>query len=557
MYLLNFSERKEVEEIKKDSDEKYVVPTSSLQQTLQAIEDNIKSEKQKLSSKDGVDEDKNKAQRKRSVKNKPTGTPEYNPTPLQELKKQKIKGKLGRSKYDLALLQKPQNDSEYDPECNFSTNTHSVDKTDESLPAYASALQNVSAIKDEADDDEEEESSPLAKIPKFVSVDYTPSVIEAEGSDDEPFGEKEEWFSENESVKSNESETVFKTEDKQVKEVNESESQKSLEENTSLPIEFTSDGFVKYAPAQVDTKKRNSEASDKTKTSTEKKDHNDTSEKKKKENQVNSVKDKSNDNIFNLFKDEFDKAFENIEESKESSGKRDTISNVCRKTHKSSSDSDSKSRTMDKKTNDVKHEKPLDNNHKHHSKDRKSSESSKSRHKHNSEHTHSSKDKAVTSKRSSSPKHSSSSKHSGSTSRHSSSKSSGSSSKDSKSSSSSINDVRNKDSHSKNHKEKDSRKSKISSKHNRDASGHSVKKKSIVNLDVDLFGDDVLNLSNSHHDDDLSDLEKYFEDEDPFEECLRIFNEDKGNTDKAKVPEKKVLNPLPNKPCFCLQYKFF
>ena len=230
---------------------KYSLPSNALERTLKDIEENIKNEKNKLKDKSGGADSGNKP----AIKTKPTGTPEYNPTPISELKKQKNKSKLGQSKYDLALLDKPSSEQEYDPASNYITSFKGT------VPEYAAGLHSAKRL---ANTDAEAETT-VATIPKFVSVEYTPATVEPEFSDEEPVGDKEDWFSDEESAKDSTNEQSDKdtnshsdienpatqcdsvTKDStSAKADSNTESSKKSDINTELlPFEFTPEGFIK------------------------------------------------------------------------------------------------------------------------------------------------------------------------------------------------------------------------------------------------------------------------------------------------------------------------
>lgn len=571
----------------KEADDDYKPPTSSLQRTLQEIENSIISEKRKLENTNGNGCKKTNVS---TVKNKPTGTPEYNPTPITELKKKRVESKLGRSKYDLALLEEPTTDSEYDPASNYSTgrktpaeidDASDLDQDLESVPDYAKQLHGTKRPADESDNEEDE--SPLAKIPKFVSVEYTPAVNDSvEFSDEEPLGEKEDWFSDEASEKDSESGAVY------VKENEENKKSKSLnseetkgDTNKSLPIEFTSDGFVKSAYIEKHGEKKEKTTSSKNRS---RKEHDKSKANNKAStesaNEIKKHKDKSDAspavNIFSLFKEEFDNALESCDKS----SKQDENSSTPKVKLKTENESRSNSKLRvpkGSKSGDSKHESRSRSGDKHdvkstekvekHSLKRKSSTDEKhSSHKANGvvsdKHRHLPEDRSRSKEKSSSSSSSkhresssssssvlkelsstkqSSSKHSSSKSDHSSSKSSHHHSKDHKKSEGNAAKYKSGDKHNSSSSKSDHHKhaKKHDSKSSNSKSGSEKtpkKKKQIVNLDVDLFEVGSDDDSQQFDDDatqafladDLSDLDKYFED-DPFEECLKIFNEENAN----------------------------
>ena len=342
----------------KSEDDKYSVPASSLERTLKDVEENIKNEKNKLKGKATVDSSSSIAS-KPSIKTKPTGTPEYNPTPITELKKQKGHCILGRSKYDLALLEKPSSEQEYDPCSNFATSFKGTATTVD-VPEYA---PNIHGTKRTANDDGESES-PVAKIPKFVSVEYTPAVAEASFSDEEPPGDKESWFSEEDSVKDNTSvsdigDNNSDVQDNVVDSVSDPSGEKQVSKTEekdkskdALPFEFTSEGFIKVS----DVKSSKAETKPKKKTSENTKIEN---EKGKEENKVvgESVKKDEKKNIFSLFmaaaesvlskasaedKLELKSAIDEIKGSKNSERRDSTEKKNKNKTETSSSSSSNK-----------------------------------------------------------------------------------------------------------------------------------------------------------------------------------------------------------------------
>lgn len=582
-----------------------------MQRTLQDIENSILSEKEKLEQSKSS---KNGALSKSSVlKNKPTGTPEYNPTPLNELKVKKIKGQLGseRSKYDLALLEGPDTDGEYDPASNYSTpsvaaSEEHVHQNSGTIPEYARQLS--SAAKRKADE-QDEDGSPLAKIPKFVSVDYTPVVASSEMTDeeDEPVGnfsdDLSEKDSENESViKNNESDieqrSVIKPKDNELSDKN---------KTGGLPLEFTPEGFVKTVHIAYNRKE------------TDKNENKDSAKKKEmsRSNKVGTYSGSSNvesrekdsekktDNIFNLFKEEFDSALEKCNklssDEKATSGSKVKLKKSHDRSHKSSSDSksdnDSHTKTSSSKHDgsksssghkDKSHDNSSHHRHRSHNSDHKhSSEVSSSKHNKdpsgsksvvkNGEHKsdHSSSKHKHPSESSSSKYHKDVRDHATKTSSHSKLKSGDtkhklldakysshskssdalkhenkSSSSEQSSSAKSGGKRGSHHSHSDNgwlkvgHSSKqpsEKAKDRVSGKSTSSKPGSDKSKKHIVSLDVDLFGHvDIDNGDSPKHDldDDLADLDKYFE-EDPFEECLKIFNEESAKP-AVKMGDKKV-----------------
>ncbi|XP_045158983.2 RNA exonuclease 1 homolog [Mercenaria mercenaria] len=607
----------------KEADGEYKPPTSSLQRTLQDIENSIKSEKRKLGGHDVSDNGEAQKSNQSTLKNKPTGTPEYNPTPIRELKKKRIEGKLGRSKYDLALLDDPATDGEYDPASNFSTgskssaeatNSNSFEETEADLGSIPDYAKHLHGTKRPAEEDTEEDESPLAKIPKFVSVEYTPAVNDSvEFSDEEPLGEKEDWFSDEASNKGSESGNVSEAESTDMtNKTNQSSSSVNEEKKTEdsknlLPIEFTADGFVKSAYIE-----KHGEKKDKTKANNKnksvRKEHDkrkeDTLFKKtasgKETSKVSSVDEDAEDinssekhrpdvNIFSLFKEEFDSALENCAtpskqddsgstpkvklKSNDSKNRSKSpvpkLSKVSDNTHGSKSSWKEKHDSLKvKKTEEddtSKHKTKSSSEHRHSSKTSDSKQNSAShskrdrekangaitdKHKHESsrkEDLSISKHKSSSSSSSSKHRESSSSrdKHLESDSHHSSVKHGSSTSKSSHDSSK-LNSH-----HSKDHKKSERHSSKSGEKHSHSSSKHkhhsekhgkssgsksgseksNKKKKHIVNLDVDLFGVGSEDSPYRHvvDDDDLSDLDKYFMEDDPFDECLKIFNEGAAN----------------------------
>lgn len=565
MYLV--SARIEIENatvFSKESDDATALPASSLQRTLQDIESSIISEKEKLGKQDQQTSKNGALLKSNVVKTKPTGTPEYNPTPINELKEQKIKGQLGSasSKYELALLDGPSTDGEYDPASNFSTS--SSGNTDP-LPGYARQLSG--RVKRKAGDENEAES-PLAKIPKFVSVEYTPTVLEtSELTDDE--GEPVGNFSDDQSEKDSENEIhtnkELASEQTEVK-------KGVIEESSSFPLEFTPDGFVKTVYEKQDQKEYVD--SDKaSKTSKEVKNKIPSIEAvSSKERQKHTVS-KSENNIFNMFKEEFDNILEACD--KESGKLKDFYhkSNSHSSNLASGCKSKSKPTTSLSKTDKKSGDQNKTNSPKSHKEDK--SHRHGSHHKHSSHHssskqaTEQSASGTTPTKNGSHKSHSSSSKHkhSSSSSKHSDSKHSSSGhSSDSRdatkhehrSSSSKHNSVKSTSKHKSDHshdkkanshhsktisKEKPKSKTSGVSNTQQGSSGEYSKKKHIMNLDVDLFGN--IDMESDHsprqeYDDDLADLDKYFE-EDPFDECLRIFNEESAKTLKHSG-DKKVCN---------------
>ncbi|KAH3733636.1 hypothetical protein DPMN_040068 [Dreissena polymorpha] len=594
------------------------LPVSSLQRTLKDIEQSIQTEKSILG---------NHSKPSGVTKNKPTGTPSYNPTPLNELEQKKNKGELGsgRSKYDLALLDGPSSDGEYDPASNFSTNLTSVASTStlsrESPSDFAKPV--VAGIKRKSEtEDGNEDSCSLAKIPKFASVSYSPAVAEGSFSDEEHSGIPDGFLSDDQSEKARgsglKSDTTKSCDKKSdlLKENNDIALSKEIS-----PIEFNPDGTVNYPDRSAEDEKLKPKGKDAT------------------NEDVKS--DKSDENIFSLFKQEFDSVLEGCANIDEQKPCIKTDHNVIKKSHSSG-----KCRvTNDKETvlgHKSSHHKSKSEKHKHkeitnsHDKIKssactpnksdntanfnhkdKSCSSNKESSSHNSLSTRQRKDSekssssvvknGMTKSSSSSKKHSHSdlkhnhrdSKHSHSDSKHSHSNSlkseqkhkhermsskdhSRTSSKDStdKSSSSASKHNTSSDKSSKHGQHKSHHRSSSSQSHSHPSSktkSHSSsksnshhsssksksakqstilsptssKKKQILNLDVDLFGDIDSDIEQPSRTADYdSDLEKLFEDDDPFDECLRIFNEENAKQASTSGGEKKKLK-RPHEPRHC------
>lgn len=571
------------------------------------------------------------------LKTKPTGTPEYNPTPISELKEKQSKGKLGsgRAKYDLALLDNPSDDGEYDPACNFSTPATNTDNS-ESLPEYAQVLG--SAGRKDSFENSDDGDSQLAQIPKFASVDYTPTVIDTcDQSDEDPVGPQGSWFSDENSDRNSEAGQDSPAKDDSWEKNNDKVTKTaSSNANGALPIMFNADGSVNVGSSsnkhQV-TKKNKSVSSKEKKTV------------KQKENTVDPKAAHSSKteggNIFNLFKDEFDSVLEKCSseksdtikknEEKVSKSENKSSSQSSQEKHKSPSRSAINSKCKDESSRHPKHSSDKHRHRKSSDSQQSSSDKSKSgtpshsRHKsgegtkvtsnhvsHSSgshksktessdqqkkhsvkESSHKTKDSSHKTKDGSnhssvssgsnhkhkslkceSPGHTSSSKHKSSSSdskRHKSSNSnsklksshdrlvehaSSSKEKHSKSSDPKHSSSKGKSpSHSSTHnhhksssssssdKKKSSKSKPSSSKSPRTKSPHSAKK-SILDLDVDIFGEANSNFDDLGNDNDNgfdSELEKFFSDEDPFDECLRIFNEESAKASSSTAADKKVL----------------
>ncbi|WAR24856.1 REXO1-like protein [Mya arenaria] len=304
-----------------DENETAPQPASSLQRTLIDIENSIKNEKKIIENHDKPEPTEPTKVVAKLKNNKPTGTPEYNPTPLTELKEKQSKGELksGRSKYDLALLDEPETDSEYDPACNYSTKFSSVSYSHNSvthqesdrLPEYAQSLG--AGIKRKSETDENDDSQ-LAKIPKFMSVSYTPALNEStELSEEEPIGQPEDWFSDEQSDKDSLIGVQHNSADDKVSNPatsNKIDTKKTDKENAQniLPIEFNKDGSVKYLSDITSEKSASDNKKPKPKSQQKEKKvvHNESVT----DDNETEIPDKGGGNIFNLFKAEFDSALE-------------------------------------------------------------------------------------------------------------------------------------------------------------------------------------------------------------------------------------------------------
>lgn len=525
---------------KKEDEDEYKPPTSSLQRTLQEIESSIQSEKRKLGSHDNAGGNDVKKSKDNHVRNKPTGTPEYNPTPLYELKKKKIKEKLGKSKYDLALLDEPSAEGEYDPASNFSTgckpsyNDKSCENSPETLPDYANVLHGV---KRPAEDDVDEDDSPLAKIPKFVSVEYTPTVNDSvEYSDEDAAGDMQGSFSEANSDEGSDSERLLN----QISKLEKGNMSKEMGKDSDVeknkdplsPIEFTAEGFVKNIYIeQNDVAKFKKEGDKKDKPTSSKKQAEDSKGNKK----------RKEINIFSLFEDEFDSALEKCDSGSTPNGIESKVKlKDTSSSHKTHHSSENKSGA----DSDTKHKSRSHHKGERHSSSKSHDKSSSSSHKSHTKQSSSRTDKESNS----TSKHKSSKDSSSSSSKHKSSSSRNSSSSKSDHKSSKSGDHK-KYSHS-NDSRSNGKYSDSTSKHktsdSKSSKDKASKKKHIMNVDVDLFSqiDSDLDATADHHaidDDDLADLDKYFMDEDPFEECLKIFNEDnKNRPSTSSASDKKV-----------------
>lgn len=500
-------EREEKEASLKTEEDVYVLPTSTLQTKLDSIEKSIKSEKTKISN--GNKEARGKPTT--VVQTKPTGTPLYSPTPINELQQQKVQGRLGCSKYDLALLEGPSSVGEYDPASNFNYSTTTNGSTPDSVPDYAKELHPSGNL-----DESNEDDNSLAKIPNFVSVDYTPTV-EAECSDEESFHEKKDWFSDEGSEQSRDSVAEV--------EASEASDKKKVKEEgvltSVLPFEFTEDGHVKVVPLKDDSLKK-------------------TVKTPKKEQDKSIIPEKKSENIFSLFKDEFDKDLEDAPKSNSSDSKDTKASSKSDKHSSSTKEKHRKSSTKEDTAHSHKHKDTSKSPHKQSSHSHSNKHTDKDRHgkgKVSSSHDKSSKHSSSSHKHESkSNKHKSSSEYSHSkSSKHdnqSSSKERNPSGSSHKSSSHRSSSQSNKSASGKDNKELNNKSEKRRSQEHQEKKSNtkpsSFKRKKIVDLDFDIFGgldDGEPKEKRAHYEDDMSDLEKYFSDEDPFDECLKIFNE--------------------------------
>ncbi|KAK3609163.1 hypothetical protein CHS0354_011349, partial [Potamilus streckersoni] len=240
----------------------YRPPTSALEKTLQKIEANIINEKQQIKKNTSSFEDTDSLEftnipichgkPKATLSCSKSHVPEYNPTPLQELKKRKTKlFSVGKSKYELALLEGPNSEQEYDPACNYSTHT---------VPSYARPL-----IRTKRNYSFEGELEPASKKSRF-SADN--KLLTAQFSDDDmPSEEENLGQGSNEMTNDDGSETDddgdhddswpdlsdddFK-EEVNKEEVNDSNDTKTNTCDLPLPLEFTPEGFVKV-PSNSDS----------------------------------------------------------------------------------------------------------------------------------------------------------------------------------------------------------------------------------------------------------------------------------------------------------------
>ena len=634
------------------NEDKYSLPANALERTLKDIEENIKNEKNKLKGKGtGVSSGSSDVS-KSSIKTKPTGTPEYNPTPISQLKKQKDHVKYNSSKYELALLDGPSSEQEYDPASNYTT---SFKGTVSDVPEYAATLHGM---KRPAEQDAETES-PIAKIPKFVSVEYTPSIAEPVLSDDEPVGDQADWFSEEESAKDSTSDVADNDSDSQTNLTNSVVDNDSVTKvptckdkdvsKTELPFEFTPEGFIK--PPQVEKPKEEPEpkhikTSEKQKLDNKDKSTKEIKESKKeiKEKVEECEKDKAkksikDSNIFSIFMAAAESVLSKHDDKNKSEHKNgdkissDTGSSEMKTIkHTDTSSSSSNIKNIDKHRSHESHSPKKSSESSSTSKSNKT-KTTNDLHKSNSQKENK-KDKQTESNKVNTTKvqrdnsksdvhyktvhlnHKSkhiedktshdnhTSKSAGSSSTHSKHRSKETDKKSSHSGKQYDKTSKHKDkakdfsnhvstSNSAEYKGKlkgdnslksDSSKSKedkklsVVSKKRRKSSDKVrklVKTRKIVDLNVDLFGadsdtetkekessdkahkksepdvthvdyndidlDDIeINGPSAEEENEFSDLEKYFSDEDPFDECLRIFNEEGANIPSTSGAEKKV-----------------
>ncbi|KAJ8305342.1 hypothetical protein KUTeg_015887 [Tegillarca granosa] len=495
--------------------------------------------------------------------------PSYNPTPLTELKKRPMNKYLLASSADTG-------EEEYDPESNFSTlstggfknnqsqlkRAHSYDPSDPSFEVVSKKSKgdfqfDISEFSDDDDNDEEtEEKSRFGEDFddnedgfQVKDVQYFENLLDKrENNDNDDIDEEpgKYFFSSNSEKTENSSSLISKFNSvnnkiqKPSKVFQRSISEKLSKENESIKRD------VKNLKRSVSTKSASDEKSD--------------SKKSREKHKVDSLKEKksSKDKIL------YENHKSDSANGHKSSSKLTSSSSKSSDHHKSSSGSH-KSSSSSHKSSDS--HKSLSSSSSHKS----SSESHKSRSHRSSSESH--KSSPSNHKSSSSSRNSSSGSHKSSSSRHKSSSSnhkSSNSHKSSTSSSSHSGHKSDKENAVKNHEHSKSRRTSsendVKSKHKerksssddqeRRKSVEENAKKKIINLNVDLFGEDsdleaeTENLngdlgysSDSSHGDFIevgSDIE--LSDTDTYEECFRIFKE--GNSlsknHKKTVAKKKL-----------------
>ncbi|KAL3870043.1 hypothetical protein ACJMK2_042660 [Sinanodonta woodiana] len=542
----------------KNDTEEYKPPTSALEKTLQKIEANIINEKQQIKNNTSSFEDPDSleftkaplvhAKPKARLSNSKSRVPEYNPTPLQELKKRKTKlFSVGKSKYELALLEGPVSEQEYDPASNYST--HSV-------PSYARPL-----IRTKRNYSFEGEFEPASKKSRSSSADHKP--LTAQFSDDESMPSKE---GSNEITIDNGKETDdddhdegddswpdlsddddFQEEVK--KEVNDSIDAKTNSCDLPLPFEFTPEGFVKVSSSSDSVSKSN-----KNKQNEQNKDSKGKFTKEKTKESKNSKTSESGDSVKNLSeKSEKRKAVRNSHDTKHRKQERFTSSEKNGDSRdikkgsfsdKNGDSRDSKKSSFSDKNGEIKKSSSQVNkdlNSKLHSdKHRENIKEGKEK-----EHSGNISSKGSERKHSDSKEHHPSNLSKGDKVR----EKSKSHSKDSKCNSNGSND-----------KDKKSHKS----------VEKPIKQRSIVDLNVDLFGNDsdtednkkvsktgqsVLDSGGHSNSSNIQDIELLddISDTDTYEECLKIFNEHKsfpkkissvhtGDSKKSSDPGIPIVN---------------
>lgn len=491
--------------------------------------------------------------------------PSYNPTPLTELKKRPM------NKYILASSA-DNGEEEYDPESNYSTlstsgyknnqpqlkRAHSYDPSDPSFDVASKKSKgdfqfDISEFSDDDNDEETEEKSRFGedfedKDDGFQvkDVQFFEDLLDKKESneiDEEP---GKYFFSSNSEKTESSTSLISKFNSvnnkiqKPSKAFQRSISEKASKEKDSIK------GNLKNFKRSFSTKSASDEKGD--------------SKKSKEKHKVDNLKEKirSKEKILH------ENHKSDSANGHKSSSKLTSSSSKSSDHHKSSSSNHKSSSTH--KSSDT--QKSTSDNHKSSSSSshRSSSDSSKSSSHKSSSESH--KLSSSSQKSSSSHKSSSSSNHKSSSSNHKSSsdrhKSSTSTSSHSGHKSDKENSVKNhehskskrtsseNDSHSK-HKE---RKSSSEDQERRKSVEENAKKK-IINLNVDLFGEDSdLEEETEHHNGDIgyssdsshgdfisvgSDIE--LSDNDTYEECFRIFKEghSRSKDQKKKVAKKKVI----------------